>query len=316
MNKERDYYFDNLKAILIVLVVVGHMIEPMVGNYIYKTIYTYIYLFHMPLFLFVSGYFSKNIKIESMKKVLITYIIFQTLYGLLAIYVLKENYHFAYFYPYWIMWYLFALFFMQLTLPIVLKFKYALLGSFIFGVLIGYDNSASYYFSLSRIIVFYPYFLMGYYFDKEKFIQIGFTKNFFCYLNKKVISAIAIISLGVLVYYLAKYIDIRLLYSSYPYKALGLDLHFAWIYRILSYLAAIALSFLILNLVPNDKNIFSNIGKNTLSIYLLHGFIVKLLITSNFYSMFLAIPLALAISYVLSLEVFNKLINFTKKEVR
>lgn len=56
---ERDKYWDTLKFALIFLVVYGHVI----GNIVIDTCFTramfnFIYTFHMPLFIFVSGRFS------------------------------------------------------------------------------------------------------------------------------------------------------------------------------------------------------------------------------------------------------------------
>ena len=61
MEKERDYFFDNLKAVLIFLVVLGHFLLPIHGKSVLVIIKRLIYVFHMPLFVFVSGYFSKKI---------------------------------------------------------------------------------------------------------------------------------------------------------------------------------------------------------------------------------------------------------------
>ena len=57
--KQRDYLFDNYKALLIVLVVMGHFIEPCYRNneFLY-TLKWLIVSFHMPAFIFISGYFS------------------------------------------------------------------------------------------------------------------------------------------------------------------------------------------------------------------------------------------------------------------
>ena len=55
----RDYYFDNLKAVLIFLVVLGHMVRRIRTDLFFE-VRDFIYLFHMPLFIFVSGYFSKG----------------------------------------------------------------------------------------------------------------------------------------------------------------------------------------------------------------------------------------------------------------
>lgn len=57
--KKRDVYWDSLKFFLIALVVIGHFTElnNPVGS-INRVIFNFIYLFHMPLFVFVSGRFS------------------------------------------------------------------------------------------------------------------------------------------------------------------------------------------------------------------------------------------------------------------
>ena len=57
--KERNYLFDNLKFFLIVLVVFGHSLEEISLEHNYAIIRAWIYSFHMPAFVFISGYFSK-----------------------------------------------------------------------------------------------------------------------------------------------------------------------------------------------------------------------------------------------------------------
>ncbi len=52
--KERDYFFDNARAILILLVVFGHMLQPYTsGDKYLSALYLVIYSFHMPTFLFI-----------------------------------------------------------------------------------------------------------------------------------------------------------------------------------------------------------------------------------------------------------------------
>ena len=59
----RDSFFDNAKFILIFFVVLGHLIEPYAPTVpFYKTLFVFIYFFHMPAFVLISGYFSKKFK--------------------------------------------------------------------------------------------------------------------------------------------------------------------------------------------------------------------------------------------------------------
>ncbi|MCD8133214.1 MAG: acyltransferase family protein [Clostridiales bacterium] len=59
INKERNDHFDNIKAVLIFLVVLGHVFRNLGANGDEYLVYKIIYSFHMPAFLFVSGYFMK-----------------------------------------------------------------------------------------------------------------------------------------------------------------------------------------------------------------------------------------------------------------
>ncbi len=70
MVKERLYYIDNLKALLILLVVLGHCIQNLDLDFDNNIIFRYIYSFHMPLFMFVSGFLSyrKEYKWESLRR--------------------------------------------------------------------------------------------------------------------------------------------------------------------------------------------------------------------------------------------------------
>ena len=59
--KTRIALWDNLKFLLIMLVVIGHFMELFLKqSNMYSSLSLFIYTFHMPLFLFVSGLFHKN----------------------------------------------------------------------------------------------------------------------------------------------------------------------------------------------------------------------------------------------------------------
>ena len=89
---KRDCYFDNLKGVLIFIVVLGHFLSKMnnLDNSIVRTLYSYIYLFHMPLFFMLSGYlmyketgFDIRKKMKSIAQtLLLPYFIFSALISL------------------------------------------------------------------------------------------------------------------------------------------------------------------------------------------------------------------------------------------
>lgn len=57
----RDQRIDSLKFLLICLVIIGHLLAPSrYTNVVSGAIYSIIYAFHMPIFVFISGYLTKS----------------------------------------------------------------------------------------------------------------------------------------------------------------------------------------------------------------------------------------------------------------
>ena len=61
--KQREYFFDNAKFILIFLVVFGHFLRSFIEeSEIIYSLYKVIYTFHMPAFILISGFFAKGFR--------------------------------------------------------------------------------------------------------------------------------------------------------------------------------------------------------------------------------------------------------------
>ena len=59
--KPREYYLDAVKAIAIILTVLGHCIQWILGDTFGEDrLELFIYSFHMPLFMIISGYFFQS----------------------------------------------------------------------------------------------------------------------------------------------------------------------------------------------------------------------------------------------------------------
>ncbi|ATD56826.1 hypothetical protein BTM21_03280 [Clostridium chauvoei] len=198
---KRNYLLDNLKVLLIFCVVFGHVIEYYINqSQILKGIYIFIYIFHMPLFVFISGYFSKNIEKISksaIKGLLLPYIIFNMIWYT-AVYIGTREFMFSVLYPGWTLWYLLSLFFWRISLKHLINIKYILPISFIFGLLIGLLPGGSSVLSISRTITFLPFFLLGYY-TRENHLDKIKEKN-------KLISTIIIIIFICITFYVVKII--------------------------------------------------------------------------------------------------------------
>ncbi len=57
-GKDRLLFADNLRGFLILLVVLGHCIQFSYTDFAHNIVFRYIYSFHMPLFMFLSGFVS------------------------------------------------------------------------------------------------------------------------------------------------------------------------------------------------------------------------------------------------------------------
>lgn len=163
--KSRDVYFDNVKFALITLVCLGHIICPLSANKIWNAALLWIYFFHMPLFIFISGYFSKSFRTTRattvITKLVIPYLIFETLYSIYDFLLFGGGrLQFSYLVPHWIMWYLFSLTLWRILLPWVSKNRYILPLAVVIGIAAGYFESIGYYASLSRTLVFFPFFYL------------------------------------------------------------------------------------------------------------------------------------------------------------
>ncbi|CCQ20411.1 Putative membrane-bound acyltransferase YkrP [Listeria monocytogenes N53-1] len=127
---KRESYFDNAKFILIFLVVFGHFLQTFIVDYAgVRVLYIYIYTFHMPAFVLISGFFAKSfgkpgyLK-KTMKKLILPYVFFQLIYSIFYYFLLsKDNLSIQFLDPEWSLWFLLSLFFWNVMLFIFAKIK-------------------------------------------------------------------------------------------------------------------------------------------------------------------------------------------------
>lgn len=257
----RIAYYDNLKFLLMMTVVFGHLIGSLKVDF--YTEYLFIYSFHMPLFIFISGYFSKIlIDKKSFWKVfntiLIPFILLEIFYSLISFLLYKETINLLI--PEWGLWYLLSLFVWRISLNLIDKIKYSFFILVILSLGIGFLDFDG-YLSIERIITFSPFFYGGYLLAKNNL--------------------------------------------------------------------AIIMRFAFLTLIPKNKTIYSNFGKNSVNVYIWHLFVLiiffkasgfyfynKILISENHWLFFIFfLMMSIIITILLSTEFINKKIGFHKLNI-
>lgn len=300
---ERDYLFDNFRALLIFTVVLGHMLTEQLGNdNIIDVVYYFIYFFHMPAFIFIAGYFSKNVnkcRDKAVEGFFIPYVILSLLFyakdkliaGEAAIRIID---------PVWGLWFLLTMFIWKVMLKDIVRIKFILPLSFLVGILTGVSSEFSINLSLSRLLTFLPFFLLGYYFNQTYINKVRKIPN--------IISYILILGFAFFAYFCSKYDILKKeqIYMRRPYIRINEGLLDNLSARILIYIIAIIMTFCFINIISKRKTWFSVIGQNTITVYILHLFIVGELREAKFpwnetpYYLIFAIIVAAVLTFVFS----------------
>lgn len=279
--KFRFNILDNIKGILIFSVVFGHFLF----NYSNKNknsfsfkIVNFIYCFHMPSFIFWSGFLSKSENSRSFKnitKLLLIYIIFNFSHGFI-LYKYK-NIKLQFYNPYHSYWYLLCLIYWRFTIKFISSQIFSIIISFLISFLIGFSGEINNIFSFNKAFAFFPYFIIGYKFSKNNLEKIiYFRKKFYL---------IIIISFSIFLFISLKicpFIGIKHTMMDNNYDAYREDITNRLLLFIFSFLMII-FSMLIIS----NKKIFllTNTGKNSLYIYLFHR-IFTIIIDNEIFSDF------------------------------
>lgn len=316
--------WDNFKLVLIILVVIGHLMKEQLDvSRTARGIYWFIYLFHMPAFIMVSGMFSKrSIREKKYEKVfgfLVLYFVIQFLMFLNRMFM-GQRISMSLFKASGIEWYAFALAVYYLLTMFLQKFekKHIILLAVIMGCMTGYDKSIRDKYALARIITFYPFFLAGFHIESDKMLEITRKKSV------KVIAAAALLAAALvsLFYVDEVYWTIDLLKGNSSYKIFAKDVRaYAALYRLGQYLISGVLAVSLFAWIPSKKFPFSYIGRQTLPIYALHYIVIELFydvfngtvllqsVGGQYYE-FLMIPVGILIVLILSLKPFVAFMNW------
>lgn len=316
---KRIQKWDLLKLFLIFCVVLGHFADVHAKeNEFTQSLYLLIYSFHMPLFIFVSGLFSKRMIDEKKWDKILGYLVLFFVSKILAFLydaIFIPRARFFVFEEAGIPWFMFALFVFALITVFTSKFKpaYVLVFALLLSLLAGYDEDVNKTFVLSRIIVLYPFYYAGYCIQPQKLEK--FSRGVF----KKII-AVALI--GVLVwvaFYFKELYCLRPMFVfQHPYEKLNDLADYGPLIRLACYAVSAVACMCFIVITPNKigKGRIARLGQYTLSVYAFH-FLVMYLIYELFEAVgfeiddkniWLIFPLAMFTTLILSNKWFNTLV--------
>lgn len=164
---ERRAYWDNLKGLLMILVVAAHFMQE--NTIVSQAVSAGIYFFHMPLFIFVSGVFWHERIKERIVGLVTIGIVYNALLILIDNIMLGMEQEFYIFRATKIPWFVFSVALCTLMTYVVRDWdkRLVLSVSFLIGLVACYDAGVMSYMSIAKAIGWFPFYYLGYVFGPD-----------------------------------------------------------------------------------------------------------------------------------------------------
>lgn len=279
----RVAYLDNAKFAAIVLVVVGHAWTDLRDHRAIDAAYTFVYLFHIAVFVMLAGYLSRSFRVTGRSfltltaALLIPYVLFETTYEAVTALVEGRDVQFNATAPSWVMWFLPALFLWRLSVPVFRRLppSVAVVAAIVISVLGGFSSEDDY--AWAKTLGLLPFFVVG----------LVLRREMLAWVRRPPVRVVAgIIATAVATYCVVgmEWFDIGLARWKYSYDELGFGPVDGPAARLAMIAVAGVLAFCFLALVPAGRRWYSTWGENTMYGYLLHGFAIQAAIGAGVYA--------------------------------
>lgn len=309
ISSNRLLWLDNLRGFSILLVVLGHSLQYIGEDFNNNHLANFIYSFHMPLFMFISGY-SSNLRnkgiVETIKKRCKQLLIPYFFWSVVVVFFLPGGLFFVMFEApaYWFLLLLFIIIIINSLSTIVSTYtgcrqEYINLMVFVLLLLIKYIMPIN-ILSLNILCYHFLFFSLGYFFKiyQEKFSAL--YKNSFLF--------IMLMTLFIICSLFYRRNESPLIFNNLP----------SGIYFIITgTLGSLALLSLFLKKFDYKSVVLENLGTNTLGIYVIH---LLIHIIANYYGIprsnslicfifsICTIYVSLFISYLLSMNTLTRML--------
>lgn len=270
----RDPWFDSTKMLLVTLVVVGHAWTLLPSGEVTARLYDGLYLWHMPAFLLVTGYLSRNVTWSRrdlsrlVTGVAVPYVIFEGALAAFRIHVGGEELENLWLDPHWAMWFLVALVLWRLAAPALLRLRplHAITLSVAISLLGGLVDVP--WLDLNRVLGFLPFFTIGLVLSPRHvdLVRSSAARRF------AVPAALTTLVVAEIVH---RTEATEWLYFRTPYADLEVSWQLGMAVRATQILVAVGLAVAVLAWVPRRDGWFARMGAASLVVYLFHTFVVR-----------------------------------------
>jgi fucose 4-O-acetylase-like acetyltransferase len=269
----RDAYFDNAKLLAIVLVVMGHSWEPLRHSRAIWAGYVVVFLLHMPAFIVISGYFSRTFayrprQIERLVSgLLVPYLVFEAAYTVYGDTVDHRHNSLSLIAPWYLTWFLMALLVWRMTAPLWRAVRWPFTTAVVLSVLAASSHLGP-ELTLDRVFQFLPFFVLG----------LKMRPGHWEMLRARWVRAAAVpVFAGALAaaYWAKPRMSARWTYRGKDWGELHASAATGLAMQLGLLAVSVALVACFLAWVPRRRTWFTALGRNTLYVYLLHGFLVR-----------------------------------------
>jgi fucose 4-O-acetylase-like acetyltransferase len=270
----RDPYLDNAKFLAVVLVVVGHFWNNLSDLPVVEAGYLWLYLFHMPAFVLVTGYLSRRSTTVTPHRgrqivagLVVPYLLFQAVYGVLGDIATIKSAEPGLLSPAWMMWFLAAVACWRLTAPLWVRVRAPVAIAVLVSLAGGATTAGE--LALTQVLGLLPFFVLG----------LCLKPHHLTWLHSGAVRTAAGVTLGAAALACCLVVPVTEMQVEWVLWRTSYDqLGVGWLEGALARLGLLAVGLVLaaafLALVPRRPVWFTPLGAHTMYAYLLHGLVV------------------------------------------
>lgn len=274
-GRGRDVAIDNARFVLIVLVVLGHALTSMRSSPVIDTVYTWIYLFHMPAFVFLAGLVISRDSVDPAQgaklistlvaPLVVFTVLFQAFNASLGLDGPVEG---GLLDPYWALWFLVALTLWRLSVPLLRALRWPVATTLVLATGLSVAVDLPGVLSIDRFIVLAPFFAAGLVLTPTRIARLQA-------LPWRVAALAALVLSSFVATWATSLPGGFILFNDgigTGDRGLAADVEaFLAMYAIAAVMTAALLA-----LVPRTESLITVWGSRTIYVYLIHGFVIRL----------------------------------------